>query len=509
MNQYALAIRDEAQKLIRRFELYAHDLADETTRRRRRTTASVARLRPIRPLYWAIQDGFDPYLVRARSERIGHAIGQSIRRREYVPRIPIEYLVPKAGGGLRKVSVFQVADNAVSRIVFRSLLEKNRSKMSSRSYAYRDDLTAHDAVQYIRSEFRQRDRMFIAEYDFSSYFDAISHDHIWETIEEQQFLMTASEKHVAQAFLTSQAVVIGGYGESSPAARSNGVPQGTSISLILANLAAWPLDRALERLGVGFARYADDTLIWSADYGQICAAADVLHEQSRLIGAPVNLLKSAGIRLLVAPGAPAEIEHTHHVDFVGHNLTLHSTGIKAETVMRIKKRLAELLYFNLVREPLRGTQDLGRLDGRVDRDYVVFIWQARRFLYGDLSEVELRRFQVDDVPLRRFKGMMSFYPLIDDTDALRDLDSWLASRTWMALRRRGLLLRKMGLTVLPPPHGMPANRLIKYRRRSATTGGTLDLRMPSLGRIATLLRRASAIHGPNQIGRVRQYGSYG
>jgi len=39
--------------------------------------------------------------------------------------------------------------------------------------------------------------------------------------------------------------------------RERGIPQGTSISLFLANVAPWDLDRSLERLGVSFVRYAD------------------------------------------------------------------------------------------------------------------------------------------------------------------------------------------------------------------------------------------------------------
>jgi len=237
--------------------------------------------------------------------------------------------------------------------------------------------------------------------------------------------------------------------------RERGLPQGTSISLFLANVAASSLDRSLERLGVGFVRYADDTLIWSRDYSAICLAVDALHSAAAAIGSDVNLEKSPGVRLLVKRGASAEIASATTTDFVGYRVAIGQLEVKSATVERAKARIRELIYFNLLDAAKKGTVEPGRLGGRVDKDYVVYIWQVRRFLYGDLSERDLRRYHSRGAPMRRFKGFMSYYPLADDTDQLRELDAWLAQETWLAMRRRAQLLRSAGATVLPPPHDLP------------------------------------------------------
>jgi len=492
----------EALKLIRRYETYARELAEESVRRSRRSTSSTPRLQPMRPEYWALASGFDPYRVRSNAGAITHAIESAIRARGYRPRSPYGYLVPKPDGGERLVSVFQVADNAVSRLVYLSLIRKNLPKLSAHSYAYRRDLSAHDAIQYIQAEFATRDRLFIAEFDFSKYFDTIDHKHIWETIDEQRFLMTDVERRIVEAFLSAPLPRTTEYSEFEGTTRTEGVPQGTSISLFLANIAAAPLDRALERIGVGFVRYADDTIIWSPDYGRICEAVDALFEASKSIGASLNPTKSEGIRLLVTPELEqkAEFRSTTEVKFVGYEVGLHALEMKSETVERAKRHLQQLLYFNLLSELHKGTQDPGRLQGRVDRDYVVFIWQARRYLYGDLSENDLRTFERNGAPLRRFKGLMSFYPLVDDTDLLADLDAWFAAQSWLALRRRARLLRAAGIPALPPPHDLGIHDLIRYTRKSKTTGGVLDLRLPSFRRISSVIRRAAARYGPNAVG---------
>ncbi len=503
MNAWQNEILAEAAKLICRHETYARQLADEHRRRTRRTTAPVPLLIPRRPQYWSVADGFDPYLVRARCERIAHSIGSSIKSRAYTPFNPIVYRVPKSGGGLRDVSVFQVADNAISRRIFLSLMRKNKNLLSSRAYAYRSDVSAHDAIQFLTAELRGQARVFIAEYDFSKYFDNISHDYIWKTIQDRQFLITPAEKSIVESFLAAPAQNVAAYVPRLGLPRSRGVPQGTSISLFLANVAAWDLDRALERLGVSFVRYADDTLIWSSDYSQVCRAVESLHEMSDRIGAPLNLQKSGGVRLLTRPDAPAEIHSTNHVEYLGHSVSFSNLSIRERLLDKLRLRINKLVYFNLVREPLRRTQDPTRL-GRVDKDYVTFIWQLRRYLYGDINEHSLRRLQRRGSSPRRFRGFMAFFPLVEE-EQLKTLDRWILCQVCLALRKRAALLRAQGFTTLPEPHGRKCHELRNYTRKSTSTGGILDLRLPSLQRIGAVIRRAAQRHGVNRVARGTDY----
>src|SRR5262249_1061442 len=160
------------------------------------------------------------------------------------PRHPVRYEVPKPGGGTRTVSIYQVADGAVSKMLFEGILGKNLPLLSARAYAYRKDVSAQDAIQYVKSEFRSHSRLFIAQYDFRSYFDTIEHEHIRRTLFDH-FLLTEVERAAIDGFLA-----IGGcdhqtYVPIGGPERERGIPQGTSISLFLANVAAWDIDRSL------------------------------------------------------------------------------------------------------------------------------------------------------------------------------------------------------------------------------------------------------------------------
>jgi hypothetical protein len=241
-------------------------------------------------------------------------------------------------------------------MLFDGILKKNLPLMSARSYAYRTDLSAQNAIQYIKSEFHGRPRLYVAEYDFSRYFDTIDHEHIRRVLEDY-FLLTEVERQAIEGFLEVGPCQSSEYSALAGPKREVGVPQGTSISLFLANVAAWELDRALEGEGVGFVRYADDTLIWSADYARLCSAVEILHTHAEGIGAAVNAEKSPGIHLLVPRGVRGEIATVNSVDYLGHRLTTGKTRMKPAAEERLKKRVDQLLFNTLLREPLRGSQD--------------------------------------------------------------------------------------------------------------------------------------------------------
>ncbi len=488
-------IRDTSVRLIKEHETYAKSVYDENARRRRRSSGTPDLLPVHRPATWSLDPGFNPYLVRSRHHRIAHAVTERLRDRSYTPRPPAGFSIPKPSGGERIVSTFQIADEVISNTLLRSLTRKNLPRLSARAYAYRPDLGPHDAISYVATEFLREHRLFVAEYDFSKFFDTVNHDFLLSTLDTMGITRTPLEQYVIERFLeTPEPYFTATEKVIAKSPREHGVPQGTSLSLFLANVAASNLDRALERLGVGFVRYADDTLIWSTDYGRISEAVSALHEASSQIGSPINSEKSLGIRLLTKEETlHVEMSSTKYVEYLGHRMGLRNIYMKSASVKRIKERVGQLIFTNLLLEPLNGTQEPNRLSD-VDRDYATLIWQLRRYLYGPLTESEIRRFQNGSVPPMSFEGVMSFFPLVDSEDDLRELDEWIASRIWLAMRKRTDLLQSARLKT-PPPHSLTKAKLIGFRSQSSRTGDLVDLRMPSVRKIANAIRIAVSTHG--------------
>jgi RNA-directed DNA polymerase len=491
------AIAGEARKLVCRHQRYASDLEEQLRRTERRSLNKPTKTLLL-PQYWNVDAGFNPYHVRSSALSIGHSIERALARRVYQPRAAVAYTVPKDGGARRPISVFQVADNAVSRLVYKAILAKNSSRLSAHCYAYRTDLTIQDAVLDIASDFKGKKRLFVAEFDFSKFFDSIAHSHIETILKDRRFFLTDLELHVIRGFLRAPTLAADQYQPVSSTLRERGIPQGTSVSLFLANIAAQPLDDRLERLGVGFVRFADDTLIWADDYSLICRATTALEDTARDMGVDINLSKSAGISILAPDGAPAEFKAKNSVEFLGYKISSECVSIRDRNVQEIKKWISYLIYSNLLLEPKRGNVVAARVAPSVDRDFVVLIFQLRRYLYGDLSEKQLRRYLAQETPRIRYRGLMSFYPIIDDDELLHGLDGWLLNTIFLTLRVRRRLFEAKGIVALPTPHGLSKRDLLSFV--GATSGkATLDLRLPSFARMGKLLRNASKMYGANAI----------
>ncbi|WP_248842659.1 reverse transcriptase domain-containing protein, partial [Pseudomonas syringae group genomosp. 3] len=246
------------------------------------------------------------------------------------------------------------------------------------------------------------------------------HTYLYSQLHENGFLISDEEEAVIKAFLAS---------------RDKGIPQGTSISLFLANLVCWKIDKSLEKSGLKFARYADDTVIWSPDYAAICKSFSIINDFSKEAGVSINAKKSDGISLLARDGLPAEIASKSYLNFLGYSISVGKVSIKESAEKRIKKQMAYLLYRSMI-QPLKSSPLKGLVIPANDRDkaLLVSIMQVRRYMYGGLSNRDITDYISGRKKYLQFKGVMSFYPLLNDESQLRNLDGWLVSMIYRCIQ---------------------------------------------------------------------------
>lgn len=422
------AIEIEAKKIGQRYHAYHNALEIEHQRLIKRIKNPPAK-QVFTPHEWSIDPKFNPFHVAKHSKSIARSITKKIIDYSYVPNPPHVRSIAKSGGGVREISVFQIPDAAVSAYFYKNLLGKNRHRFSGYSYAYRDDRNAHFAIQDISVDLAEVSRVFVAEYDFSKFFDSIQHDYLESQFGENGFSISQRDRSIIKSFVGSS---------------GTGIPQGTSISLFLANLVCWRLDRSLEREGLKFARYADDTVIWSPDYSKVSLAAEIVSEFSSQAGVPINATKSKGIRVLCPEGMPCEFaSRTPYVEFLGYSVSVNSVGIKNSSVRKIKRHITYILYKHLI-QPLRGPilQSVAVPANDRDIDLLSALMSIRRYLYGNLSEEYVTRFLAGGSGRLFYKGVMSFYPLISDKKQMQELDGWLVNQVWKAVRLRGRIFHK-------------------------------------------------------------------
>ncbi|GJL37836.1 hypothetical protein TUM17576_46560 [Enterobacter hormaechei] len=201
----------------------------------------------------------------------------------------------------------------------------------------------------------------------------------------------------------------------------------------------------MEREGVKFSRYADDTIVWTRDYSKICNAFNLITEFSKNAGVRINVKKSDGISLLTKDGLKSEIVSKKNLDFLGYSLSVDKVSIKSTSIVKIKKQISYLLYRNLI-QPLKNRSLAGQSIPANDKDenFLRAMVQIRRYMYGGLQDSTIKNFLSGRSKRIFFKGVMSFYPLVTDEQQLRELDGWLVSVIYRSLKLRSRLLNQHG-----------------------------------------------------------------
>ena len=461
----ALIIKEEAEKLISRYHQYHNASHAEHLRNQKRMGDNCPPKLIETPDYWIYDKKFNPFYVRRKHKSIAKSIAGRIENRTYRPNEPYIKEIPKSDGGLRKVAIYQIPDAAISKLFFSRLLAKNKHRFSSFSYAYRNDRNVHFAIQDISVDLEKNERTFVAEFDFSDFFGSISHEYLFSQFSKNGFFISPEERFIIKSFLKNRTI---------------GIPQGTSISLFLANLTCWHFDQKLEREGVKFSRYADDTIVWSPEYGKICNSFMLINDFSKEAGVKINPKKSEGISLLTKEGLPSEIVSKTSLDFLGYSLSVDKVSIKEKSVKRIKKQISYILYRNLI-QPLKQSSLAGQTlpSNNKDENFLTAMMQVRRYMYGGLSNKQIKDFISGRSKRIYFKGIMSFYPLVDDKEQLQKLDGWLLSTIYRSVQLRGKLLIQWNHNRLHSfPFNQSRNNLLRECERYRICGKKL-LEIPS------------------------------
>jgi hypothetical protein len=481
-------IKRQANQLKERYELY-HNNVDRWYQKSVRNYVNPPKKFINAPKEWASNKKHNPFYVLKRNKQISKSVSKKILNGSYTPNKPFKKEISKKGGGKRSLSIYEIHDSAVSYRIYKNLLDKNKHRFSSFSYAYRNDRNLHFAIQDIYNEISTSPRMYIAEFDFRKFFDSIQHEYLFEQLNSNSFNVSPIELNIIKSFISNEKGV--------------GIPLGTSISLFLANVVCWKLDRDLEDIGIRFARYADDTIIWSKNYDKIAKAFDLIHDFSENSGIEINFEKSDGISLLKRKNMSTELAKSKEfIEFLGYKISSEKISIKDSSVLKIKSNIALILYNNLIKPlnviPIGGNNIPS---GGRDKNFLSAMLEIRRYLYGSLNEETLKKHLNGTYKVLSFKGIMSFYPLVNDIELLKQLDSWLISIILdvVELRRKKLISNDPNFVSYQPPFELKKDELIKYCKKTiiGTTAGLLEI--PSFLRIHNALAHAVANDGIERV----------
>ena len=175
----------------------------------------------------------------------------------YRPLPLLRIHVPKKSGGLRALSIPAVRDRVLHTAVALILTPVFDAEFEECSYAYRQGRSVDMAVRRIE-QLRDQGFVWVVDADIHSYFDEIDHNRLLGLVRE--LVTDPSILHLIQLWL--KAVVVDGKRRFT---LDKGVPQGSPLSPLLANLYLDKLDEAMLGKDLRIIRFADDFLILCRD----------------------------------------------------------------------------------------------------------------------------------------------------------------------------------------------------------------------------------------------------
>lgn len=208
-------------------------------------------------------DGETVYAFGLHKGRQLPRLRQSVAEGTYRPMPLRQFFIPKKAGGWRELGVPTVRDRIVQQALLQVLHPLFEAEFEPQSYAYRPGRSHRMAVERV-AHWRSRGYDWVLDADIVKYFDTLQHPRLLSEVQERlnhPWLLALLTGWITAGTLTAEGIVL----------PTCGVPQGSPISPLLANVYLDDFDELLTEAGHKLVRYADDFVLLARTRQQVLA----------------------------------------------------------------------------------------------------------------------------------------------------------------------------------------------------------------------------------------------
>ncbi len=248
----------------------------------------------------------------------------SILKGCYKPHPVRRIEIPKGNGKMRCLGIPTLVDRLVQQSIVQVLTPIFEPQFCNGSYGFRPGRGAHDALkralQILNDGFE-----YAIGIDLERFFDTVNHQFLIR-------LLSHSIKDVRVTSLINEFLCAGVMvnGEFEPS--GEGTPQGGPISPLLSNIVLNEFDKELNKRGLPFVRYADDSLVFC---NSMYEATTMCKELTAFISDQLRLKVNC---------EKTKVGCASEMDFLGYSFSKSGCGWQLEISRKSLIRLNEKLH---------------------------------------------------------------------------------------------------------------------------------------------------------------------
>lgn len=192
---------------------------------------------------------FEEELSRNLSE-----LANELTRKLYSPLPLLQLIVDKGNGEGRALSIPTVRDRVVQTAVLNAIEPILEKEFEDCSFAFRKGRSVKQAVYRIK-EYYEAGYKWVIDADIDAYFDNVDHDLLMEKV--RKYIADDEIAGLIESWIKAEV-----WDGDNIKAMEKGIPQGSPVSPILANLFLDELDEAMLKNGLKYVRFADDFIVF-------------------------------------------------------------------------------------------------------------------------------------------------------------------------------------------------------------------------------------------------------